>query len=171
MADEAGDDGGASAGEASVPEALRSRILTPRMSALMAIEPDRLRCETAGGAPFKLPLERISWVAVGRIWYEDEAGGLESYVCDLIHGVHRTPSRVVVETVRLLSDRQPFGLLLQDAGMDEGENFRRLLDQLRPLLHEAHFIPPRTGQGGDIPTFAGLDDYERAMMFRIVGER
>lgn len=171
MEDEAGDDGGASAGEASVPEALRSRILTPRMSALMAIEPDRLRCETAGGAPFKLPLERISWVAVGRIWYEDEAGGLESYVCDLIHGVHRTPSRVVVETVRLLSDRQPFGLLLQDAGMDEGNNFRRLLDQLRPLLDEAHFIPPRTGQGGDIPTFAGLDDYERAMMFRIVGER
>ncbi len=172
MDDEELRDEPAPAGGTAVPEALRSRILTPRLSALTMIEPDRLRCETGGGAPFKLPLEHVTWVAVGRIWYEEDAGGQESYVCDLVHGVHRTSSRVVVESVRLLSDRQPYGLLLQQAGMDEGHNFRRLLDQLRPVLHRASFIPPKTGEeGGDVPTFAGLDEYERAMMYRIVGER
>jgi hypothetical protein len=152
-----------------VPRALRSRILQPRVSALTAIEGQRLNFETADGAPFKVPIGNIQFIAVARIWYQEETvDGLESMLCDLVHGVHRTGSKVVVESVRLLSDRLPYGMLLPSAGLDDFANFRAVLNLMRPMLFQAQFIPGRASEiDGEIPTFSGLEQYERALLNRI----
>ena len=128
-------------------------VIRARPSVLFAIEPGRLNLVTAGGAPFKVPLARISLVSVARVG--------DSWLCDLVHGVHRAGTRQVVEAVRLQADTLDFGRLLPEPAGVLAVDFEAFVQQLRHALGHARFRPP---VGEAIPRLEDLDAYEEDLI-------
>jgi len=140
--------------------------LRPRTSKLTAIEPHRLSLETADGAPFKVPCEHVIGVFPARIGGEDPFG-----VCDLIQGIHRTASGVLVETVRLPAPLQDCDKLLTTPPAGGDEPFVVLVRQLRTGLAFVRTWPDSgVDAESEIPGFDHLEEYERALLACIAEE-
>ncbi len=140
--------------------------LRRRTSLLLAVETERLSLQTTDGAPFKVPLEQISGIFPGLVGTDTPFR-----VCDLVHGVHRTGESLLVETVRLPDDLQPYDKLLARAPEAGDDPFEALLVKLREDLTFVGTWPGSApGQPLALPVFASLEDFEQALLSRIAKE-
>ncbi len=157
--------------EIVAPDLDKAYILQSRQSVLTLIEPKRLNFENAFGAPFKVPLERVSWLGVATIARDERAPDRrDSLVCDLVHAIHHTPFKMLVETVRLRPDHLPYGMLLPSAGMDDNANFFALIKMLEPKFPDVQYLKDELLDKGAFPYFDTLEAYERALLERIAGD-
>ena len=140
--------------------------LRRRTSQLVAIESQRLSLLTADGAPFKVPLEQIYGIFPGLV-----GADAPTRVCDLVHGVHRTGGGVLIETVRLPDDLQPYDKLLARAPAAGDDPFEALMIQLREDLTFVRTWPGSLpGQPLALPVFANMDEFENALLAHIARE-
>ncbi|MDP7112146.1 MAG: hypothetical protein QGH45_09285, partial [Myxococcota bacterium] len=144
-----------------------------RLAKLTRIADEHLGFEDVKGTPFRMPLAEIRWWAVGRLAYRDAGGEThESMVCDLIHGARRTAGGALsVQAVRLLSDSQPYAILLRRAKDIQAANFEQLMARVGKLLGGAAYAirPPPTTLA-DVLRFDHVDAFERTWLERVQEE-
>jgi len=140
-------------------DAVPAAIVHARPSVLFAIEPERLSLVTAQGAPFKVPLSRISFVWTAQVG--------DALLCDLVHGAHTAGGKRVVETVRLDAGALDFDRLLDERTGDPASDFDALVGRLSASLEHARQHP---GNGDARPRFHDLDTYENELIRLFVGE-
>ena len=144
-----------------------------RLAKLTRIADDHLGFEDVKGTPFRLPLPEVRWWAVGRLAYRDAEGQThESMVCDLIHGAGRAPGgALTVQVVRLLSDSQPYAILLRRTKDTRAANFEQLMARVgKRLGGAAYAIRPPPTTLADVLRFDHVDAFERTWLKRVQEE-
>ncbi len=144
-----------------------------RLAKVTRIKDDHLGFEDVKGTPFRLPVDEVRWWAVGRLAYRDAAGQThESMVCDLIHGARRSGTgTLTVDVVRLLSDSQPYAILLRQPRDNPAANFEKLMARIGKRLGGAAYAirpPPKTL--ADVLRFDHVDAFERTWSKRVQEE-
>ena len=138
----------------------------PLLASVTRIKDDHLGFEDRTGSPFRIKVSDIRFWAVGRLAFRDAAGVThESMVCDLVHDVQRDGSRLTVRTVRLLSDQQPYAVLLRAVRTHPAVNFEQVMARIgKRLGHARYAIRPPPTTMADVPRFDHVDAFEGRWM-------
>lgn len=138
----------------------------PLLASVTRIKDDHLGFEDRTGSPFRINVTDIRFWAVGRLAFRDAAGMIhESMVCDLIHDVERDGARLTVRTVRLLSDQQPYAVLLRAVRTHPAVNFEQVMARIgKRLGHARYAIRPPPTTMADVPRFDHVDAFEGRWM-------
>ncbi len=155
----------------AAPPAAPTDPVHVRLASVTRVKDDHIGFEDSAGTPFRVSVPDITHWAVGRLAYRDAAGKThESMVCDLIVGVEHQGDRRTVQAVRLLSDQQPYAILLKTVREHPAANFEQLMARIGKRLGNARYAirpPPRTM--ADVPRFDHVDAFEGRWM-RLVRE-
>ncbi len=140
-----------------------------RLASVTRIKDDHFGFEDPSGSPFRVDTREFRWWAVGRLTYRDAAGQAhESLVCDLIRDPRPDGDGLTVRAVRLLSDQQPYTVVLRKLRDDPAANFEQLMARMGKRLKGARYaIRPPPATLADVPRFEHVDEFERAWLVRV----
>ncbi|MCK6530792.1 rhomboid family intramembrane serine protease [Myxococcota bacterium] len=143
--------------------ALPRRSLAVRPVHTVDVAPGRVRVRDSLGQEEWIRAGEAVAIACGLV---RSPGGREGeWICDVVVALDDREGRGSVRTVRLSAARTPFHELFGRIAPNDAANFRRLMDQLRSLAPRDGWIPPEAGRfGGSVPEFAGLGEYEAAIL-------